>query len=174
MMQELIQSLINTMRQEIGGIHTAFPGTIISFDPTTSLATVQPMVKFPIPKGGSMDYPHISGVPVIFPQSSDAVVAFPVKAGDGCLVVVSERSIDYWMYGRETNTNLSFDLTNAICIPGLFMKPNSAISEACQKNAVVVKCGNSSLSVSSGGISITGDLTVSGTITADNIIDRNE
>ena len=38
MMQELVQNLQNMARDMVNSIHTALPGTIVSFDPETGLA----------------------------------------------------------------------------------------------------------------------------------------
>lgn len=173
MQQEFIQQIINTIRENIEGLHTACPGTIVSFDTETGLATVKPEMKFKTPDGKTFDYPHISGVPVLMPQAmgQKATIAFPIKENDGCLIVIAEQSIDYWMYGQETNTNLPFDLTNAICIPGLFPVANATMKEACKNNSVIVdvkgtriEVGEGNVSVRSSKITVDGDLTVNGVV----------
>ena len=75
------------------------PGKIVSFDPSTGLATVLPIMKFRKPDGSTMEYPQITGVPVMFPQSMNqqATIAYPIKPDDGCIILVAEQSIDYWM-----------------------------------------------------------------------------
>lgn len=102
MMQEFVQQISDTVKRGIRGIHTAMPGKVLAFDPAKCIATVQPAMKFKKPDGKTMDFPQITGVPVVFPQGAgqNAVVAFPVKAGDGCLIVVAEQSLDYWQYVR--------------------------------------------------------------------------
>lgn len=173
MLQEFVQEITNTIRENIRGVHTAFPGKIVSFDTSTGLATVQPVMKFKKPDGQTMDYPHITGVPVVIPQSmgQGAVIAFPIRSGDGCLVIVSEQSIDYWLYGKETATDLEFDLTNAICIPGLFQNIAGELAEACNSNAIILSSGGSKISIKSGVVEITapsvqinGNLNVSGNV----------
>lgn len=140
MMQEFVEQINKTIRKHIRGIHTAMPGIITDFDTATGLATVLPKMKYKLPNGSTIDYPQITGVPVLFQQgwNGQATVAFPVKAGDGCLVIIAEQSIDYWMYGQETPTDLAFDMSNAICIPGLFVKANEVIKEACERNAAII------------------------------------
>ena len=41
------------------------------------------------------------------------------------------------MYGQETDTDLDFDLTNSICIPGLFVPANQVMKKACDENAII-------------------------------------
>lgn len=140
MMQEFVQAVTQTIRDNLKGVHTAIPGKILDFDAEKGLATVLPAMKFKKPDGKKIDFPQITGVPIVFPQSMNqaATVAYPIKPGDGCLIIVAEQSIDYWMYGQETDTDLGFDLTNAICIPGLFKDPSDVMKEACEKNAIIV------------------------------------
>ena len=46
MMQEFVQRVIEIAREEAKGIHTAFPGRIVAFDPEKGLATIQPLLKY--------------------------------------------------------------------------------------------------------------------------------
>ena len=164
MQQELIQAIINTVREHIKGLHTACPGKIISYDTETGLATVLPIMKFKTPSGDVIDYPQITGVPVWMPQAlgQQATIAYPVKANDGCLVVFAEQSLDFWMYGQETDTDLGFDLTNAICIPGLFPTANPVVKEACDNNSLIIDVKGTRLSVKDGSISNKGNISIEG------------
>ena len=174
MMQEFVQEMNNYVKRAIQGIHTAMPGTILSFDPATCRATVQPGMKFKKPDGTTMDYPQISGVPVAVSQGSgnNAAVAFPIKAGDGCILIIGEQSLDYWMYGQETDTDLAFDLTNAMCIPGLSAAGSPAMAQACSENCVVmtsggttVKLKDSAVEIDAPDVQIKGNLVVQGSLT---------
>lgn len=174
MLQEFVQAIKDSTQDSLKGIHTAMPGKVVSFDTTTGLAVIQPSMKFKKPDGTTMDYSQISGVPVMFPQGAaqGATVAFPVKAGDSGLLVIAEQSIDYWLYGQETDTDLAFDLTNAIFIPGLFAKANAVVKDACDQNAVVVDVKGTRLTVKAGKVqidaaevAINGNLTVKGNFT---------
>lgn len=173
MMQEFVQQITDTVKRGIRGIHTAMPGKVLAFDPGKCVATVQPAMKFKKPDGKTIDFPQITGVPVVFPQGvgQNATVAFPVKAGDGCLIVVAEQSLDYWQYGQETDTDLAFDMTNAICIPGLFVQANAAVQAACASNAVVLDASGTRITVKqsevvidAAEVKVNGNLTVSGSI----------
>ena len=175
MMAEFNQAVADLVRSCINEIHTAMPGKIVSFDASTGLATVLPYMRYKKPDGTTIAYPQITGVPVLFPQgnSQSATIVYPVKDGDGCLIIISENSIDYWMYGQETDTDLPFDLTNAICIPGLFSKANSLVKEACNQNAIIldakgsmVKVKSDSVEISSNTVIINGDLKVTGKVTS--------
>ena len=81
-----------------------------------------------------------------------ATIGFPVKPGDNCILIISEQSLDYWMYGQDTGTNLKFDLTNAMAIPGLFVKANTVVAEACSQDAIIVDVSGTRLTVKSDGL----------------------
>lgn len=168
MMQEFVQEIQNTVQRGLRGIHTAMPGRIVSFDAAKGIATVKPAMKFKKPDGKTMDFPQVTGVPVVFPQGAGqgATIAFPVKPGDSCLLVVAEQSLDYWQYGQETSTDLAFDMTNAICIPGLFAQGNPAVADACAQNAVIVDVKGTRLTVKGGAVTISApEVTVEGNLT---------
>src|SRR4029077_19340866 len=95
---------IETIQTHLDGrqaqIHTAQPGHIVSYDPETMTASVQlglqavnrnvdgtlePMAIHPV-----------TDVPVHFPGGGGHTLTFPVKVGDECLVIFSERNIDAW------------------------------------------------------------------------------
>lgn len=164
MMQEFVKSVKDTARKATNDMHTAIPAVITAFDAGTGLASVQPKAKFKKPNGETMDYPAVSGVPVVFPQSKNVTIAFPIKEGDGCLLVFSETALDFWQYGKETSTELRFDLTNAIAIPSLSTAANAAMQEACDEDAAVIVSGSTKLKVKGDGVYITGNLKVDGKI----------
>lgn len=168
MIQEFVQAVHDSVRNELRWVHTAIPGTILSYDANTGLATVLPSMMFRKPDGSTIPYPQITGVPVVFQQSigQQVTVAFPVQAGDGCLLIVSEQSIDYWLYGQETDTDLAFDLSNAICIPGLFNKANGVVKDAVAQNAVIVDVKGTRMTVKRGKVQIDAtDVVINGNVT---------
>ena len=80
------------LKQEIfHSLHCALPGNIVSFDPDTQTASIQPAVKL-----GSLPYPVLTDVPVFMP------VPFEINPGDACLVIFSDVDIDNWF---ETGTH---------------------------------------------------------------------
>ena len=165
MLQEFANQINKTVQKAIGGVHTAMPGKIVAFDMETCLATVQPMEKFKKPDGSSIDFPQISGVPIVFPQSTNAAIAWGIQPGDGCLLIFAESALDYWMYGKETDTVLKFDLSNAIAIPGLSASGNPVMQKACRENAVFIQCGKTELAIKQDGISISGGFVINGDVT---------
>ncbi len=142
MMQEFVQQIENTIQEAIYDIHTALPGTISKFDPATGMATVKPEGSAAMKNGKRLKYPSIVKVPVVFPQAGgqDTVIVYPVKPGDGCLVIICENDLKPWMsHGKETESNMKFDLTNAVCIPGLLSDGSETLQKAVDENAIILK-----------------------------------
>jgi hypothetical protein len=176
MVSEFVQQIKDTVSEQINEIHTAMPGRIVSVDTLVGTCTVMPMIKKKTPNGSLLEYPQISGVPLVLPQGSgqSASVSFPVKSGDGCLLIVSEQALDYWMYGRNTDTDLKFDITNAVCIPGLFKSVPKGFAYACRTDSIIVDAGSVRLTVSPTGVTVDGSLTVNGSITGKNISSKGD
>lgn len=186
MMQEFVQQLEDAMTEKVNGIHTAIPGTITDYDAGSGMAEVKPEGTMKMPDGKKLHYPSVSGVPVVFPQGAGqkAVIAFPVKAGDGCLLILCENDIQSWLSGTEEDNGgnrMKFDLTNGICIPGLFHTGSDAAQQAAEDEAIVINMGKSTIvmqedstklscsgkeiTITQSGIKIEGNVVVHGTIT---------
>lgn len=188
MLHEFVQQVEETARSVTNEIHTAIPGTIVSFDSAKGTALVQPNGKYVTSDGILLDYPKIPEVPVVFPfcETEGIGMVFPVGKGDSCLLVVSEVELDEWLTGAEAEGSLRFDLTNAICIPGLMKHGGGIIEEACRETAVIIGnkknkikvnrnkinmvSGKTQVSLSETGVAITGSLTVEGNITSTNSV----
>lgn len=164
---EFVEQVKQTVDSMLDQVHTCAPGKIVSFDPATCQATVLPAMKIKKPDGKLMDYPQITGVPVLFPQSSaqGTTIAYPVKAGDGCLVLFSEQALDQFLYQRDTGTDLRFDLSNAVAIVGIFAKGNSAMKKACTNGSIVIQNQAVSVEIAPGGVKIVGNVTIVGDLT---------
>ena len=142
MMQEFVQQIEDVVREASYDIHTALPGTIAEFDPASGMASVKPEGVMTMKNGEKLSYPTIVKVPVVFPQAGgqNVMIAYPVKPGDGCLILVCENDLKPWMsHGKETDSNMKFDLTNAVCIPGLFGEAAEALQKAVEEDAIILK-----------------------------------
>lgn len=182
MLQEFTQEVEGTAREVVNEIHTALPGEIVSFDAGSGSASVKPAGKFVTSDGQKLDYPVITEVPVVFPfcQQAGVGVAFPVNAGDSCIIIISEVELDAWRSGAESEGSLRFDLTSAMAVPGLLEGGSDLVKKATDQNAVVigtsgaeviisdegvsVDTGSTMIDVSESGIAVRGDLKVDGNI----------
>ena len=140
MMQEFVHQVKSTIQEFIDGVHTAIPGVITAFDPAKCEASVNLTGQYNKPDGTKLPYPAAAHVPVVFPQVSnqEITIAFPIKPGDGCLVIIAEQALEAWRAGGESNLDLKHDLTNAIVIPGLFRTPNAVMQEAVSEDAIML------------------------------------
>ena len=84
------------MDSRVSNIHTAMPGQVVSYNPSTNRASVQPNGAYKSEDGRNIRYPIIHNVPIQFPmgQGGTAGITFPINAGDGCLLVFSETQND--------------------------------------------------------------------------------
>lgn len=182
MLQELTEGIEETAAAVVNDIHTAMPGEIVSFDAGSVTASVKPVGKFLTSDGDELDYPLITEVPVVFPicQQIGAGLAFPVKKGDSCIIIISEVELDAWRSGAESEGALRFDLTNAVAIPGLLKGGSALAAKAVNQNAVMIgtsgaevgvfgdcvriRTAGAQLEVSESGITAGGNLKVNGNI----------
>ena len=139
-------------------VHTALPAEIVDFDPKECTATVLPKAKMVLTNGKVMDYPQITDVPVMFQQGGgrDVAVVFPVKKGDGCLLIVSEQTLDMWKEEGEQYSEMKYSLSNAIALPGLFSKPPKDIRDAIKDDCIIVRNGGAKLVISDSHVGIGG------------------
>lgn len=107
-------------------LHTSMPAIIMSYDADTRTVTAQPAIQRVFTDGeglsGPMNLPPCVDVPVIFPGGGGYEITFPVKEGDECLLLFSERCIDSWFVSGEPNVPADYrqhDLSDAIAIVGL-------------------------------------------------------
>ena len=77
-------------RDFFSSLHCALPGNIVSFDPETWTAEIQPAVRT-----GSLAYPLLTDVPVFMP------VPFEILPGDACLVVFADIDVDAWLFSGK-------------------------------------------------------------------------
>ena len=180
MLQELTAEIEKTAKAVVNEIHTALPGEVVSFDGET--ATVKPLGEYVTSDGVSLSYPLITEAPVCFPcsQSSGIGIAFPIKKGDSCIIIVSEVELDAWRTGADSEGSLRFDLTSAIVIPGLLNGICDIATKALKEDAIVIaggdvelvmsekeckiNAGKTTFSVLESGVNVDGNLTVTGDI----------
>lgn len=154
MRHELTKAIEDTARAVVNEVHTAMPGKIVSFDAACCMAEVKPCGRYVTSDGKSLEYPAIAEVPVVFPfcQQAGVGMAFPVKKGDSCLLIVSEVELDEWRDGAESEGSLRYDLSSAVAIPGLLSAGGGLIVKAMKMDAVVLGTPGAELMVSKDSI----------------------
>lgn len=97
MRRRLSDTLRAATETALRGVHTALPARIESYDHTQQRASVKPLLRRILSDGREEELGVISNVRVVWPESGGASMTFPVKPGDGCLIVCAERSLDKWL-----------------------------------------------------------------------------
>lgn len=165
-LDELISSKINE------SIHTSAPGKIGNITDNFT-AEVKPDLEVTTDDGEKIPYPNLSGAKVLMPCGAGGTIgfAFPVKSGDGCISLFSEGG---------TGSDLKFDLSNALLLPGLcgssgeqtkrsgtedaaiMYAPTATIT--VKKDCIELKKNGTTVKITDSSIDITGDVAVKGTV----------
>lgn len=115
--QQTAQAIAESVSNQI---RVAMPGIIQSFDPLTVTCTVEIALRG-IVGDESVELKPLVDVPVVFPRGGGCTLAFPVKAGDECLLIFSDRCIDFWWQNggvQEPVDPRQHDLSDAFAIVG--------------------------------------------------------
>ena len=110
---------IEHFQSKQAGIYTSLPGVIISYDPATNTASVQPAIQgifYQSNQGVSqsqfVNLPTLIYCPVIFQHGGGVWSTYPITKGDECLISFSCRCIDAWWQ------NGAYNATTDAIIPG--------------------------------------------------------
>ncbi|WP_192072895.1 Gp138 family membrane-puncturing spike protein [Pantoea agglomerans] len=106
-------------------LRVSMPGIIQSFDSIACTCTVQPAISGQVADElgnfKSQPMPLLLDVPIVFPRGGGCTITFPVKAGDECLVIFSDRCIDFWWQNggvQEPVDPRQHDLSDAFAFVG--------------------------------------------------------
>lgn len=119
--QQTAQAIAESLATQL---RVAMPGIVQSFDPDAVTCTVLPAIRGIIPTQVGVnpsDLPLLVDVPVIFPHGGGCTMTFPVKRGDECLLIFSDRCIDFWWQNggvQEPVDPRQHDLSDAFAIIG--------------------------------------------------------
>ena len=147
---QVLDEIDSFVSKKINKVNTAIPGTIQSY--SSGRAIVKPQGTIQYDDGRELEYPLIYNVPIIFPtgMSGSAGITFPIKSGDGCLLVFSQNNMQTFLSKTSTDDQRHFQLSDAICIPGLYTGVFAAVES--NANDVCLFNGGSKISLGSGGM----------------------
>ncbi len=138
----LAQVLRTAIERQSRALRVSLPGRIERFDAATQLADVAPLLQeFSIDEEDNDQIetlPVVTGVPVQFIGGGGFAETFPVAAGDPCLLVFSDRSLDEWISRGGVVDPVDVrrhDLSDAVALLGARAKPG-ALSEFDASRAV--------------------------------------
>lgn len=169
-------------------MNTSIPAIVDSFDTTTQRVSAIPAIKAkyitPDNEVQYIDYPKITNIPLAVQKTAGLEITIPVKKGDLCTLIFSQRSIDNLLLdsskpakpfeGPDPRTSAlrCFDMTDAMCFPGIITKGrtisnynNSAIEIRSDDGTVKVSVSQNALNLTQGSASISmsgGKITISG------------
>lgn len=163
--------------------NTCVPGVIESFDDATQTCTVVPAIQMKVQVDEVVTYvdlPPIINAPLIFPFASTAgfALTLPVRAGDPCIILFSQRALDNWHQlggvqpPEEGEGVRHHDLTDALVMMaaspltnvlgsweagGIEIRNRARNSRVTVKDdSVVAQVGNANMTVTATGIDLDG------------------
>lgn len=113
---EVFKDLRVCLPASISGVSAA-TGTV-----SVKIGVMQKAAQVGLPTGLDFFYPELTGCPVFTPQGGGVGVVMPVKVGDGCLVVFSDRCIGAWFTTGQANPLPSVrlhDISDGFVLVGL-------------------------------------------------------
>ncbi|AVG77942.1 Gp138 family membrane-puncturing spike protein [Pantoea ananatis] len=176
--QQAMKVLSNTI---FSMLRVSMPGIIESFDPITCTCSVQPALKGQVADAlgnfKSAPLPVLVDVPVIFPRGGGCTITFPVKTGDECLVVFSDRCIDFWWQNggvQEPVDQRQHDLSDAFAFVGPQSQAQKISGISTTSVQVRTDDGSSFIELMQGGnvnittplLTVNGNVQVNGTVTS--------
>ena len=115
-MEEQIQAEIE---DALSNLHTATIGKITKVNNGTVNAKV---VINRVVNSESVELPEFIDIPVFNISGGGSSIVMPIKAGDYCLLVVSERNLDNWYVGKDNASPVEskmFDYSDCIAFVGV-------------------------------------------------------
>lgn len=194
---QLLNDAEEAMRLVLDGrqstMWTAMPAIVQSVDLAKMTCVVQLALQGSVEDENgvvsSVDIHPLADVPIIFPSAGGFTITLPLAAGDEVLVIMASRCIDaWWQSGGFQNLPLEarmHDLSDAFAIPGPRSQPrvisgisatNAQIRNDAGTTYVEIAADGkislvspSEIDISAPMVSITGDLQVSGDVTASQV-----
>ena len=93
----------------VSDIHQCLPAKVVSYDPATQKATVQPLIKYRDRTAGEdsnglVDRALIQNVPVVMFGTDQCIISVPVKVGSKVLVIFSSADVDTFLLSDNNST----------------------------------------------------------------------
>ena len=118
--ESVIESMI---KAQIAILHTGMPARIVTYDPATGKARVQPVIRGRRDGSATFKLPVISNVPVCWPAGGGCSLTFHLQEGDRVWLCFGERSLDEYLQSVRVDITAKsrrrYALTDAIAIPGV-------------------------------------------------------
>lgn len=123
-------------------VHVMLPGEFVSYDPLTGKASIKALIKRKLESGTLFELPLMDGVPVLMPRTAESTIYIPIKAGDKCMIMFAERSLDAWktMGGsQDPQDRRKHHLSDAVAVPGLYSFAEPPLITANDVESIVIE-----------------------------------
>lgn len=138
-------------------LRVSMPGIIEEYDYKTRQCSVKIDMQELYEDGSMLDYPVITNVPVMIACSGGASMTMPVKRGDTCLILFTDRDISSWLLGasgRSPKTMRMHDINDAVVLMGLM--PFNYLSAAQNNDDLLITYEDSEITLKpEGSIEVT-------------------
>lgn len=116
---QLLDIINLSIQAKLVNIHTATIGRVVKVNEKT--INIQPVINREV-NGESVALPVFIEVPPVFMQGGGSYTAHPIKVGDHCLLIITERSFDNWYLGKDEKSPVEFrmhDYSDGFAIVGV-------------------------------------------------------
>ena len=142
-------------------LNTSIPAIVDEFDLGTQRVSATPAIKAryidPDLTIKYVDYPKITNIPLAIQSGNGISITYPIKKGDLCTLIFSQRSIDNLLLdgtktaepfvGSDSPTTYlrCMDLTDAMCFPGIITNSNPI--DSYNNDAVEIRNSDASVKI---------------------------
>lgn len=107
-------------------VNTCMPGIIEKYDSSTKKATITPCISKMFSDGTTQKYKPIENVPIVWMRTNKSIIKTPLDKGDYVLLLFCQHDIGSFLSNNniDPDSDRTFDITDAIAIPGLFSFTN--------------------------------------------------
>lgn len=169
-------------------LNTMIPAIVDEFDTATQRVSATPAIqaKYTTPEMEVIyiDYPKITNIPLSIIKCPGLKLTCPVKKGQNCTLIFSQRSIDNFLIDGRIHPPFEgdnpmycalrcMDMTDAVCFPGIITNPeaisnynNDAIEIRSDDGATKISVSENGLQFLQGGATIeisNGNITMNAT-----------
>lgn len=150
-------------------LNVCLPAVVLKYNSDKNTVDVQPAIQQVMKDNTFLDLPKVFEVPVITLGGNGLSIRIPLKQGDTGIIICADRDISLFVQelaNTQPQTLRKHDLADCFFIPSTFNKVGTS-----NANAIDIQDseGNTKFQITSSGISIKGDVTVDGEITATDV-----
>ena len=149
-MSDLVSAFQSATEAALSEFEYGVSGVLISYNPATNRAVVKTSLPKALADGRDLPAPNIHEVVVAWPGGGGMQTTWPLRPGDGMLLVFGQRSLEGWLSGNDAAPDdpRRFDLSDCIAVPGL-----RATGISADPDAVQCTFGGTTVRLEPGGIS---------------------